>query len=704
YNGLSKTRTSQAGLTSTMEMLDMQIEGISKMSDKVVDGVAETVNFPRHIEGMIEVGKVLSHAAIAVLTGNITLLVDDIVSFAYAAKHCKAECKRLSEQAKIARDSAKDLLKKLTEAPKEIEDKNFASALKAFSIVLEDARAVVKQHAEAKYGLKIFYARKFAAEFQDIEERLDQACHRLNFAISIRHFVDNQEYEETHRTWHEEDRIAFAKLNTMVKESLEEIRRYKIPTDVPSQLVLVGTKIPAVELLNLQPFKTDRLFTATYHTTDFDKKPKDAKVVIKVTMAREKMSDEKSKFALEVAYLQKLASCPNIINLIGITSLGDNLSLILEYCENGDLRSFIASEALKDDWGKKRSISLGIARGILHKYINSTNILLDAHFQAKITNFRKARWAKVDSVMLIETFEEQIRWDAPERLGDQKATFTEKCDVYSYGVVFYEIVSEEFPWQGLQLDAVYKYREEGRELTLPSNTPSAISAIYTHCTMTSPDDRFTTSEIIEHLEAIRPEELEITLPMTARYLPISDEEDESSQEITKVADSSQEITKVADSSQEIMKIAEDYHQKRDYVSAFEKFEQVQNDIPRALFRLGEYYYYGRGVDVDVQKAVQYFERAVEGGDGDAIDMMGYLHLKGNEVLPKDRTKAVKLFISAVEKGTPYGMYHLGVCYMKGLGGLKKDMEESKKLVLRAARLGNAEAQEFARQNQWDLLG
>jgi len=318
---------------------------------------------PKYIEGAIEVGKILNHTVIAVLTGNISFLVEDIITYAGAAKHCKAECKRLGEQFKIARDSAKELLDKLAENPKEIEDKSFSTALKAFAIVLEDGRAVVKQHAEAKYGLKIFFAKKFAAEFNDIEERLDQACNRLNFAINIRHFVDAQELEEVHRNWHEEDKIAFAQINDMIKESLEEMRSYKQTKNAPSQLVLSSIRINSTELSCIERFKTDRLFTATYHTVDENRKPKDIKVVIKVTMARESVPEEVSQFALEVAYLQKLAPSPNIIDLIGVTPLRGILALVLGHCEHGDLQSFIASGNLKGDWGKKRSIALGIVQG-----------------------------------------------------------------------------------------------------------------------------------------------------------------------------------------------------------------------------------------------------------------------------------------------------------------------------------------------------
>ncbi|CAG8665811.1 12399_t:CDS:2, partial [Racocetra fulgida] len=643
-------------LISTIETIDKASSGLSGFG----------INLPQYIEGAVEIGKIISHTVIAVLTGNIAYLVDDIVSYAQSAKHCKAECKRLGEQFKIARDSAKELLEQLEKTPKEIENKNFVSALKAFAIVLEDGRAVVKQHAEAKYGLKIFFAKKFAAEFQDIEDRLDQACNRLNFAINIRHFVDSQYAEEIQKAWHEEDKVAFAELNNIVKESLKEIRGYKLSSNPPTQL---GNRIVLKELSNIQQFNTGRLFTANYHTVDSNGQAKVTKVVIKVTMAQESVADDVSKFALEVAYLRKLVSCPNIIDLIGVTNIRGNMSLVLEYCENGDLQNFISSGKLKGDWGKKRSIALGLAQ--------------------------------------VDSFEEQIRWTAPERLGDSITTFTEECDVFSFGIVFYEIVGEKFPWEGLNLNNVYKVRNEGKELTLPSDIPPAISSIYTNCTHIVPNRRFKTNDIIYHLEAIRPEDLDGSIqfngedkdivndvlvveeknnylkPESVRYLSISDISDEE--------DSGRSL-----SPKEILENAETYHQRRDYIKARSEYEKVKDNFPHALFRLGEYCYFAKGVAENIPQAIQYFEKAIEGGDGDAMDMMGYIYLtgKGHQ---KDRIKAVKFFTQAVEKGIPHGMYHLGVCYFKGLGCLKIDLEESKKLMLKAASLGNEEAKNFAHQ-------
>ncbi|CAG8468580.1 2416_t:CDS:2 [Ambispora leptoticha] len=677
-------------------------------------GLAEklSVSLPNYIETAIEVGKVVNHAVIAVLTGNIAFLVDDIVKFASAAKHCKAECKRLGEQMKIARDSAKDLLDKLDMNPKEIEDKSFVTALKAFAIVLEDGRAVVKQHAEAKYGLKIFHAKKFAAEFQDIEERLDQACTRLNLALNIRRYVDSQEWEETHRTWHEEDKVAFERLNTLVKESLEEIKSDKRLKASAIEILNETSIVPTV-FTDWKQFKTDRVFTATYHTVDEHKNPLAVKTIVKVTRAKESDPSEMRSFALEVTYLKKLAPCPNIIKLIGTTVKRGVMALVIEYCEKGDLQSLIAAGDLKGDWGKKRSIALGVAQGvaylheagIFHKYINSGNILIDNHYQPKLTNFRKSRWITGITRREVDSFEEQIRWTAPERLGDDVSAYTAACDVYSFGIVYYEIVTEKFPWQGLQLDAVYNIRKvEGKELLLDPIIPPAISTVFTNCIHHNPLQRFTTKEIIAHLEAIRPEELEMNIFKSEPLPGLEIMEDEKSNYLSPKLYASLSLSDVSDddeSPRDILENGETHNRVREWVKARKEYEKVEETFPQACFRLGEYYYYGRGVTQDYDKAFEYLGRARDKGNGDAIDMLGYIYLTGKGG-PKDRHKAVKFFRDATEKEIPFAFYHLGVCYFRGWGGLTKDEEQAKKLIFKAARMGNEDAQKFAHSQKWDV--
>ncbi|CAG8608735.1 4027_t:CDS:2 [Paraglomus occultum] len=670
-------------------------------------------SLPKYIEVALEVGKIINHAAIAVLTGNIAFIVEDIVSYAVAAKHCKSECRRLAEQIKMSSESAKDLLEQLEKDAKEIENKSFISALKSFAIVLEDARSVIKQHAEGRYGLKIFHAKKFALEFLSMEERLDQACQRLNFAINIRHYVDSQEIVDRQNSWREEDRKAFEEINNSVKEALDELKRNDTSKSAVSETLLDDVRIPFSQFTDVRKFKTDRMRLAVYNTADEERNLKNVEVIIKVTLARESNIDHKRRLAQEVFYLQRLAPSANIINLIGITSMrGGYMGLVLEYCSNGDLKTFIANQKLHADWGLKRAIALGIVQGIaylheagiVHKTICSENILLDKCCEPKITNFRKARLDEATTQLQINTFEEQMRWDAPERLQDDAAKFTKACDVFSFGIVLYEIVAEKYPWAGYSLDDVYTARREGKTLELPPSTPSVVSVIYTMCTETIPTRRFKTKQIIEHLENIRPEELDSTpsavpdsssdaLSVLNRLPTLS---------ISTInADEEEEI--VAPNVREILTRANACHTSQQYKEAFDLFMSISNESREAMFRIGSYYFFGKHVTSDRVKAREYLERAAEGedGNGDAIDMLGYMYLTGEGMPTKDRVKAVECFKKAVEMEIPHGMYHLGVCYMKGVGKLKKNEPRAKELIMRAVKLGVEEAVKFAHSQHWD---
>ncbi|KAG2645350.1 G-type lectin S-receptor-like serine/threonine-protein kinase At2g19130 [Panicum virgatum] len=141
----------------------------------------------------------------------------------------------------------------------------------------------------------------------------------------------------------------------------------------------------------------------------------------------------------------------NLVKLIGFCCEGDKRMLVYEYMPNHslDVHLFKADDTVLD-WNVRYQIAIGVARGlaylhtscrdcIIHCDIKPENILLDASFVPKIADFGMAKVLGREFSHAMTTMRGTIGYLAPEWIGG--TVVTSKVDVYSYGMVLFEIIS-----------------------------------------------------------------------------------------------------------------------------------------------------------------------------------------------------------------------------------------------------------------------
>lgn len=155
---------------------------------------------------------------------------------------------------------------------------------------------------------------------------------------------------------------------------------------------------------------------------------------------------------------------PNIVHFIGVSIPKEPstvpVMIVTELCANGDLFDYIRGVA-HPPWLSMVEMMLGIARGmdylhsrkpsIIHRDIKSSNVLITAQGVAKINDFGLAR-VKTSTRSMIRSLVGTVNYQAPE-LWTANPRYSEKVDVYSTGLVYWEMLTwnqpvKRYPFEG----------------------------------------------------------------------------------------------------------------------------------------------------------------------------------------------------------------------------------------------------------------
>ena len=150
-----------------------------------------------------------------------------------------------------------------------------------------------------------------------------------------------------------------------------------------------------------------------------------------------------------------------------------------------------------------------------------------------------------------------------------------------------------------------------------------------------------------------------------------------------------------DNNTNLLREGEDYFYGRgvekNYIKAVEYFKKAaDNDNIYAQNYLGMCYEYGLGLEVDLNIAFQYYEYASKQGNIEAIANLGDMYFEGKGV-EKNYIKAVECFKKAADNDNAYAQNYLGMCYENGIG-VEFNLKNAFEFYKKAAEFENSESE------------
>ncbi|XP_043541171.1 ephrin type-A receptor 7 isoform X3 [Chiloscyllium plagiosum] len=181
---------------------------------------------------------------------------------------------------------------------------------------------------------------------------------------------------------------------------------------------------------------------------------------------------------------------PNVVHLEGVVTRGKPIMIVIEYMENGALDAFLRKHdgqfTVIQLVGMLRGIAAGMRyladMGYVHRDLAARNILVNSNLVCKVSDFGLSRVVEDDPEAVYTTTGGKIpvRWTAPEAIQYRK--FTSASDVWSYGIVMWEVMSYgERPYWDMSNQDVIKAIEEGYRLPAPMDCPPGLHQLMLDC-------------------------------------------------------------------------------------------------------------------------------------------------------------------------------------------------------------------------------
>lgn len=225
---------------------------------------------------------------------------------------------------------------------------------------------------------------------------------------------------------------------------------------------------------------------------------KTTKEIIAAKLFKSKGIEEQGQsFMREVESLFALEH-PCIVKLKGFSFdiINENLpaALYMEYVDGFTLQQVLKTGGSNWTSTRKSIVIMEIAqgmryihsKGIIHRDLKPGNILLTKRYEAKICDFGESKFFEHEDTMTNNVG--TLQYQSPEMMNGEK--YDQKCDVYSFGVILFYIITGNYP------NIPFPKIAQGQRAQVPPNVVPFVSELIQKCWSQNPNERPSFDEII----------------------------------------------------------------------------------------------------------------------------------------------------------------------------------------------------------------
>lgn len=247
------------------------------------------------------------------------------------------------------------------------------------------------------------------------------------------------------------------------------------------------------------------------------------KVVLKIwRLSPFQQEEEYGAFESEIRLLSSIRS-QYVVNFLGAILELPRVGIALEYCSKGSLYQLLRTESLS--WSKRlrilQDVTMGMiflhSRSIIHRDLKSDNVLIDRNYQAKVSDFGCSKRLDLAAAQQHTKNVGTSVYMAPEVTNGEQ--YNEKCDVFSFAIILFEVVTLLEPYQGIPKfnieaqvakrpdlrpqipdDAQFIHDHESRDRI---GDQMKLVEMMKHCWQHDPDERPSFNDILALFEDLR---------------------------------------------------------------------------------------------------------------------------------------------------------------------------------------------------------